>query len=435
MATATMERKRAAHWRKKRPSWESLQEYSAGGAGVVDREAGVIFNVRILGASSLNGRRYTEACVADALGLYEGTVVNFDHPSRKDPDAETPVSARAGWLQNVRVVNGGLTGNLHLLKSDPRADKVFEAAEVRPELFGLSHNVEGRTQYKNGMTVVDKILRVKSVDIVSDPASTRSLFETGGKGVNLAKAAELLWGDYPGTSGAACPTRLTETKPAKKRLAKKKKKATSLGEAVAAVFGRKGVRHATKMEAIRMMVSGNSKTKSRNAKQFVEAVTESGRTDKAAARRFAGRISDLREIVDEGVVDEAPLDAGPERRSSVSQGETSVGWQSSGFVQDAQKLFDEGLVGPELEKRLKALATYWCSKLAKKDADSDLDAKKRQALGVKESRRGGKSADAAAFYRKVTGETIPRRAIVESRGRSGGGKSVDAQDFFKRVTV
>ena len=155
-----------------------LREVFQSPSAKVDRENGVIRDVRILGPSSLNGRQYSKQAVQNARELYEGKVVNFDHPHRDMPDAERSVADRAGWLEDVHFKDGGLTGDLHILKADPRAEKICEAAERRPELFGLSHNVEGKTRRENGKTLVEEILRVRSVDVVSDPASTRSLFES-----------------------------------------------------------------------------------------------------------------------------------------------------------------------------------------------------------------------------------------------------------------
>lgn len=144
----------------------------------VDAEAGVIRGVRILGAESRNGRTYTPEAIRGAISLYEGLHVNYDHPKKGSPDAERQFGDRAGWLKNIRESDGGLSGDLHFLKSDPRAAKLCEGAERRPESFGLSHNAEGRITKRDGKTLVEEITRVRSVDIVADPATTKSLFES-----------------------------------------------------------------------------------------------------------------------------------------------------------------------------------------------------------------------------------------------------------------
>ena len=144
----------------------------------VDREAGIIRGVRVLGPTSSNRRIYAPQAITSAKPLYEGIHVNYDHPPKGSPDQERRFGDRAGWLTNVREHAGGLSGDLNVLKSDPRAEKVFEAAERRPESFGLSHNAEGRITKQDGKNVVEEITRVRSVDLVADPATTRSLFES-----------------------------------------------------------------------------------------------------------------------------------------------------------------------------------------------------------------------------------------------------------------
>lgn len=155
-----------------------LLERVASGSLRVDRANGVIRDVRIIGYESRNGRVYSREALRRAKSLYEGKQVNFDHPPRTDPDRERSITDRAGWLENVREVDGGLTGDLHLLTSDPRAGKILEAAEKRPDLFGLSHNADGRSTRRDGKVIVEEITAVRSVDIVSDPATTRGLYES-----------------------------------------------------------------------------------------------------------------------------------------------------------------------------------------------------------------------------------------------------------------
>ncbi len=146
----------------------------------VDRQAGVIRGVRILGPKSRNGRQYTLEAVTKARNLYEGRPVNLNHPLRSAPGAERPVQDRIGWLENVVVVGGGLTGDVNVINAHSFTPPLLETAERNPRLFGLSHNVEARTRRENGTTLVEEIISVQSVDLVSDPATTKSLFEAAG---------------------------------------------------------------------------------------------------------------------------------------------------------------------------------------------------------------------------------------------------------------
>ncbi len=146
----------------------------------VDRQAGVIRGVRILGPNSKNRRLYTEAAIAKGRELYEGRPVNANHPSRSAPDSPRQIQDRIGWLKNVVIADGGYNGDLNVLNAHPFTPAILEAAERNPRLFGLSHNVEARTRRENGTTFVEEILSVQSVDLVSDPATTKSLFEAAG---------------------------------------------------------------------------------------------------------------------------------------------------------------------------------------------------------------------------------------------------------------
>lgn len=151
----------------------------------VDREQGVIHGVRILGPNSLNGRRYLAEAVRRAVPLYEGRAVNLNHP--RNGENERSIADRFGWLRNVKEQDGGLNGDLHYLKTHPLAESVAEAAERNPRLFGMSHNAEGKTRREDGSTIVEEITRVRSVDLVSDPATTLSLFESQTQGENPMK--------------------------------------------------------------------------------------------------------------------------------------------------------------------------------------------------------------------------------------------------------
>jgi hypothetical protein len=146
----------------------------------VDAEAGIIHDVKILGASSANKRRYTEKAVESGRSLYEGLNCNVDHPA--DPrQARACRSAydRFGWLEGCKPQGGELYGDLHLLKTHRITPVLLEAAQKRPQTFGLSHNADGEGYYdKDGTFVVESLPVVRSVDLVADPATTKSLFES-----------------------------------------------------------------------------------------------------------------------------------------------------------------------------------------------------------------------------------------------------------------
>jgi hypothetical protein len=144
----------------------------------VDRKAGVIFGVKVLGHASLNGRLYLPEAVRQAAPKYEGVHVNIDHPDDKPTDQRSAYD-RFGKLVRVRYIEGkGLYADLEYLVSHPMAGRVVEAAEKMPDLFGLSHNAEGEgDETEEGVFVINRIVEVRHVDLVADPATTRSLSE------------------------------------------------------------------------------------------------------------------------------------------------------------------------------------------------------------------------------------------------------------------
>lgn len=154
-----------------------LFEYVASNASLkVDREAGLLRSVKILGHISANGYEYQPAAIARAARLYDGKVVNFNHPSKpSDPRSSYD---RFGWLSGIQVKEDGLYGDLHYLKSHPFAAPVLEAAERNPALFGMSHVAHGDKRQRGSRVVVEDIESVSSVDLVSDPATVKGLFES-----------------------------------------------------------------------------------------------------------------------------------------------------------------------------------------------------------------------------------------------------------------
>lgn len=148
------------------------------GRSSVDRDAGVIRSVKILGRESKNGRTYSDKALNEAARQYEGCDVNVNHPDRSKPNSERRIEDGIGWLESVRVERDGVYGDLHYLKEHPSAGLVVEAAERKSNRFGLSHNAQGTVHKVNGKNVVESIDRVLSVDLVQNPATNAGLFES-----------------------------------------------------------------------------------------------------------------------------------------------------------------------------------------------------------------------------------------------------------------
>lgn len=150
---------------------------SVTGVGRVDRDANTIRDVRVCGPTSANGRRYSAGALRDAVPLYEGARVCFDHP---EGDSNVrKFRERAGRLVNVRPADdGGLTADLKYNPKHPDIEPFLWYAEHDPQGIGLSHNAEGRgIREASGDVLVEQITKVHSVDIVDNPATNLSLYE------------------------------------------------------------------------------------------------------------------------------------------------------------------------------------------------------------------------------------------------------------------
>lgn len=174
---------------------------------VIEKEAGIIRNVKLLGFVSKNGRTYTPQAVKEAAALYEGVPVNADHGDTKTPRS---IHDRLGRVINVRFVEGeGLFGDFEFLKSHPLSERIIEAAERLPESMGFSHYADGQVRKVKGVEEVYKITKVKSVDLVADPATCNSLAENTMQVEEAKKEGDethvdVVKGDHPVKEGSVC---------------------------------------------------------------------------------------------------------------------------------------------------------------------------------------------------------------------------------------
>lgn len=181
---------------------ETLHELvnSHGIAMRVDRQQGVIRGVKILGLESRNGRTYLPEALSGAAPLYEEAKVNVNHP-KGDPLAPRDYQDRLGVIRSVTVQPDGLFADFHFNPKHALAEQLIWDAEHAPENVGFSHNVHARTARQGDRVVVEAILKVQSVDLVADPATTRGLFESATGSETTDEVSE--------TSAEATPLSLT----------------------------------------------------------------------------------------------------------------------------------------------------------------------------------------------------------------------------------
>ena len=144
----------------------------------IDEENQIIRGTTILGPVSLNKRRYAEAVQREATSLFEGTKAYLNHPPLGSMEARD-VEDFIGIHKNVRVVDGKMRSDLHLINNETTREHVFAPARKFPDAIGNS--IVARVvleRAKDGFDEVTKILAVRSVDLVTEPGTTNGLFES-----------------------------------------------------------------------------------------------------------------------------------------------------------------------------------------------------------------------------------------------------------------
>ena len=158
-----------------------FKEFSAGDASSMtnDSDSGLISGVKILGLTSRNGRVYPPEVLREAAPLYEGAKVNVNHVSKEAARLPRDYRDRIGTVSNVVFKeNSGLFADFHYNPNHAQAKQLLWDAHNAPNNVGFSHCVEAVYHQENDLSVIDKILRVISVDLVADPATTSGLFES-----------------------------------------------------------------------------------------------------------------------------------------------------------------------------------------------------------------------------------------------------------------
>ena len=172
-----------------------FHEFSAGEASSMtnDSDSGLISGVKILGLTSRNGRVYPPEVLREAAPLYEGAKVNVNHVSKEAARLPRDYRDRIGTVSNVVFKeNSGLFADFHYNPNHAQAKQLLWDAHNAPNNVGFSHCVEAVYHQENDLSVIDKIVRVISVDLVADPATTNGLFESEEPEEELAISNEQL---------------------------------------------------------------------------------------------------------------------------------------------------------------------------------------------------------------------------------------------------
>ena len=142
----------------------------------VDREQGVLRGVKLLGLESRNGRKY----------LPDGARAG-PRPVRRGPGERQPSQgASAGHAATIRTAwawcatfrcgrRPACSAIFISIPSTRWPSNCSGTPSTRRKTSGFSHNVQARTVRQGDETLVEAILKVHSVDLVADPATTCGL--------------------------------------------------------------------------------------------------------------------------------------------------------------------------------------------------------------------------------------------------------------------
>jgi hypothetical protein len=173
----------------------------------VDRDAGVVRNIPLLGCESPSRKRsYSLAAMEEAAALFTGKPFYGDRDTHEDWKRKPSPFDLIGIVEAARFVRekGQIRGDVR--PNSRHADWFFDLCESMPSACGSSPRMLGKEErQRGGGTRVTKIADVHRVDLVSRPGTVHGLHEsaddgdhTGGGDVELKDlTAEQLLAECP----------------------------------------------------------------------------------------------------------------------------------------------------------------------------------------------------------------------------------------------
>lgn len=162
-------------------------------------ESGVLRKVKLLGLKSKNGRNYnSEGVRRTAKNALEGARVYIDHPDK--PSAVRSYREAFGFTEAVEYVDGkGWYGTVKFNPAHPSASQFIWDVKNKPNALGMSINgriKQAARRNSEGDVVVEAIEEIRSVDLVTRPATASGIFESESTQMKLeelsAEAVEAL---------------------------------------------------------------------------------------------------------------------------------------------------------------------------------------------------------------------------------------------------
>lgn len=146
----------------------------------VDRKTGTLRHCALLGQVSANNRFYTTKALETVRKLADQLKAFLNHDSRG-------VENLIGDFSNLVIENNKVYGDVSILESCKYRDMIFELAENKPHLCGWSIHARGLfgANDSEGREVVEDIVLLRSIDLVADPATNSSVWESKEEEPNL----------------------------------------------------------------------------------------------------------------------------------------------------------------------------------------------------------------------------------------------------------
>lgn len=175
-----------------------LTEQSFGGKVGTDREAKKLLGVKLIGFQSKNtpailgvspadfpdvdfSQPYSYAQEALASVTYAGLPVYLNHQRPDERGHIRNVQDEVGFVERDYMRADGRYGDVCLYSegiNEGMAAAILERAERAPHNLGFSHVAMGGVEAREGRLVVSEIVNPQSVDLVTKPSTTDTLFES-----------------------------------------------------------------------------------------------------------------------------------------------------------------------------------------------------------------------------------------------------------------
>lgn len=146
----------------------------------VDRKAGVVRNVPLLGARNPSRQRtYLPDTLKRATTLYEGVPYYVDTGNHENPDAASSPLNLIGRIEAPHFADSKQQIRGDVRPISKMADWFFDLAEQMPEVVGNSPVQRGKAERTNdGEQIVHDIVEVRRVDLVSRPGTVSGLHDS-----------------------------------------------------------------------------------------------------------------------------------------------------------------------------------------------------------------------------------------------------------------